>query len=78
MKLALVELSDALWNSGCQQTELISVIHDEVLLHSPDEEVETAKYVLEKTMSKAAERFLGRIPADVDAVAGESWAEAKG
>ena len=42
------------------------------------EEVEKAKRVLERTMAKAAKRFLGQIPADVDAVAGATWAEAKG
>lgn len=78
MKLALAQLPGDLWDAGCHQTEMISVIHDECLLHSPDEEVEKAKQVLEETMSRAAARFLGRIPADVDAVAGDSWAEAKG
>lgn len=78
MKLALAQLPDELWDAGCHQTELISVIHDEALIHSPDSEVETAKRVLEDTMSRAAARFLGAIPADVDAVAGDSWAEAKG
>ena len=78
MKIALAQLPQALLDAGCAQTELISVIHDEALIHSPDCEVEAASRCLEKTMAEAAAEFLGTIPADVDAVAGATWAEAKG
>jgi DNA polymerase-1 len=78
MKIALADLPDALWTSGCTETRLICVVHDEVLLESPDFEVEKASRVLEQVMTAAAARFLGDIPACVDAIAGQSWAEAKG
>jgi DNA polymerase I len=77
MKVALANLPEALWAEGCEATKVISVIHDEVLLEAPDEEVETACRVLEQVMVAAATPFLNGIPVQVDAVAGQTWADTK-
>lgn len=78
VKQALADLPDALLQAGLMQTKLISCVHDEVLLESPIEEAARAGKVLETTMNRAAARYLKDIPAGAEAIAGQTWADAKG
>jgi DNA polymerase-1 len=77
LKLALSELSQALYEGGAPLTQLIGTIHDEILLCAPDAEVATASAVLERVMNDAARPFLGDISAGAKAVAGLDWSQAK-
>ena len=58
-----------------QSWKLVNVIHDEIILEVPDEEVEVAKVALEKAMVEGMERITEKIvPISVDIDARKSWA----
>ena len=76
MKTALIRLPLLLMDAGLEQTELVSVVHDEVLLVAADAEAEVAQAVLKEAMETAAAEFL-EVPLTVDVGIGPSWGTAK-
>jgi DNA polymerase I-like protein with 3'-5' exonuclease and polymerase domains len=76
MKRALVLLPQMILEAGLAQTELVSVVHDEVILIAADAEAETAAKVLAAAMEAGAAEFL-EIPLKVDVGIGDSWGTAK-
>jgi DNA polymerase-1 len=55
------------------KTRLISQIHDELLLETPDAEKEAALDLVKSVMSKAMDL---KVPLDVDAHLGKNWSAA--
>lgn len=72
IKKAMVDLDHALRARGLK-TRLISQIHDELLLETPEAEQEEALHLVRKTMSEAMSL---KVPLDVDAKVGKNWAAA--
>jgi DNA polymerase-1 len=76
MKRALVLLPQMILEAGLEETQLVSVVHDETLLLAPDHEAEAAAAVLKAAMEAGAAEFL-KIPLSVDVGIGQSWGSAK-
>ena len=72
IKKAMVDLDHAL-RARKMKTRLISQIHDELLLETPEAEQEEALELVRKTMSEA---MILKVPLDVDAHVGRNWAAA--
>ena len=72
IKKAMVDLDHAL-RARKMKTRLISQIHDELLLETPEAEQEEALELVKKTMSEA---MILSVPLEVDAHLGKSWAAA--
>ncbi len=72
IKKAMVDLDHVL-RAGRMKTRLISQIHDELLLETPEAEQEEALKLVRKTMSEA---MTLKVPLDVDAHVGKNWAAA--
>ncbi|MEG4114610.1 MULTISPECIES: hypothetical protein, partial [unclassified Microcoleus] len=53
--------------------KLICVVHDEILIESPIEEVKPVKAMLKKCMVRAGNKFLSPIPCEVEIKVMESW-----
>ncbi|MCC8455770.1 hypothetical protein LMJ43_36510, partial [Streptomyces rochei] len=53
--------------------KLICVVHDEILIECPLEEVDSIKVLLEKSMVRAGNKFLKPISCEVEVKAIESW-----
>ena len=73
-KVALVRLDRAL-SDGSLQSRIVLQVHDEIILETPDDEVETASE-LTRTVMKGA--FELRVPLEVDLKVARTWAGAKG
>ena len=76
MKTALIKLPDLILEAGLEQTELVSVVHDEVLLVASDAEAKQAAAILKEAMESAAAEFLD-VRLKVDVGIGPSWGTAK-
>ena len=72
IKKAMVDLDHAL-RARKLKTRLISQIHDELLLETPEAEQEEALHLVKKTMSEAMTLL---VPLDVDAHVGKNWSAA--
>jgi len=72
IKKAMVDLDHAL-RARKLKTRLISQIHDELLLETPENEKEEALELVRKTMSGAMSLS---VPLDVDAKVGKNWSAA--
>ena len=72
IKKAMVDLDHAL-RARKLKTRLISQIHDELLLETPEAEQETALQLVRKTMSEGMSLL---VPLDVDAKVAKNWAGA--
>lgn len=76
IRRAMVRMDSALSDAKLSVRMLLQV-HDELLFEVPEGEVEKAIKVISTTMEGAAEPAVKlSVPLDVDARAGESWAEA--
>lgn len=73
-KVALVRLDEAIESSGIV-SRIVLQVHDEIIVESPDAEVEE---VAEMTMLVMRGAFELRVPLEVDLQVATSWAEAKG
>ncbi len=69
-KLALALLFLPLSSTG---GKLICVVHDEILIECPLEEVRPVKALLKKCMVRAGNKFLSPIPCEVEIKVMESW-----
>jgi DNA polymerase-1 len=73
-KLALANLLPALVDTGAK---IIGVIHDEIILESPQSTKETVAQILVQVMHAAGKQFLRQVPVEVEAYFGQSWGEKK-
>ena len=69
-KLALALIFSPL---SCTDAKLICVVHDEILIECPIEEVKPVKLMLKKCMVRAGNKFLSPIPCEVEIKVMESW-----
>ena len=74
IKLAMIQLPGRLADAS-PRSRLLLQIHDELVIESPQEELEAARTALTTTMESAMEGL--RVPLVVDVAAGPSWFEAK-
>jgi DNA polymerase-1 len=72
IKKAMVDLDHAL-RARKLKTRLVSQIHDELLLETPEAEKEEALDLVRRTMSEA---MVLKVPLDVDAHLGKNWSAA--
>ena len=73
-KVALVRLDVALEEGGLA-SRIVLQVHDEIIVESPESEVETASDLTLATMRGAFEL---RVPLEVDLQVADTWADAKG
>lgn len=73
IKMAMI-LTDKMLKEAGLRARLILQIHDELIIEAPENEAESAKEILKKAMSQAAEL---NVPLSVDVGMGKSWFEAK-
>ncbi|MXW75187.1 MAG: DNA polymerase I [Acidimicrobiaceae bacterium] len=73
-KVALVRLDEAIETTGVD-SRIVLQVHDEIILESPDAEVEQAK---EMTTSIMRDAFELRVPLEIDLQVASTWAGAKG
>ncbi len=71
MKLAMIELDEALKKGG-YRSKLIIQVHDEVVLECPEDEVEKVESLVVKTMESALELS---VPLKVNSAHGRNWME---
>jgi len=76
IRRAMVRIEPALAAAGLR-TRMLLQVHDELLFEAPEEEADSAIEVISSVMRGAAEPAVKlKVPLDVDARAGASWAEA--
>lgn len=76
VKKAMADIPQMLEDCGCFRARLVGQIHDELILHAPDEECERAAQVLEQALKNAgAYWFKGVVPITCEAKIGASWSE---
>ena len=73
MKLAMVKLHTRLKREG-MQTRIILTVHDELVLETPEAEVESARAVVQAEMEGV---YPLRVPLQVDIGVGANWRDAK-
>ena len=73
-KVALVRLDEAIETAGID-SRIVLQVHDEIIVESPDTEVEQAK---EMTTSIMRDAFELRVPLEIDLQVASTWAGAKG
>ena len=73
-KVALVRLDEAIEIEGID-SRIVLQVHDEIIVESPDSEVEQAK---EMTTSIMRDAFELRVPLEIDLQVATTWAGAKG
>ncbi len=73
-KVALVRLDEAIEAAGID-SRIVLQVHDEIIVESPDSEVERAKEMTTSTMRDAFEL---RVPLEIDLQVATTWAGAKG
>jgi DNA polymerase-1 len=71
MKLAMIELDEAL-KKGSYRSKLIIQVHDEVVLECPEDEVERVESLVVRTMEGALELS---VPLKVNSAHGRNWME---
>ena len=78
IKIAMGWLYERLEAAGCVRTQLVAMVHDELMLHSPLDESERAGQVLAKALMDAgAYLFKGLVPITTESQRGATWADAK-
>ncbi|MBJ3776959.1 DNA polymerase I [Acuticoccus mangrovi] len=76
IRRAMVRIEPALSAAGLS-TRMLLQVHDELVFEAPQDEADAAIDVIRKVMVSAAEPAVKlKVPLDVDARAGASWAEA--
>ncbi len=73
VKMAMLKVDDVLKRENLK-TRIVMQVHDELLLESPNEEVERALEIVKKEMEAAVELD---VPLTVEIGAGENWMNAK-
>ena len=73
-KVALVRLDQAIEDEGLA-TRIVLQVHDEIILETPDDEIERASVLTREVMRDA---FDLRVPLEIDLQVADTWADAKG
>ena len=73
VKMAMLKVDEALKREKLK-TRIIMQVHDELLLESPNDEVERAKEIVKREMETTVELD---VPLTVEIGAGENWMTAK-
>lgn len=73
MKIAMIGVNTRLKEEGLR-SRLVLQVHDELLIETKEEEVETVKRILEEEMGQAVSL---RVPLEIDINVGDNWYEAK-
>ncbi len=73
VKMAMLKVDDALKRENLK-TRIVMQVHDELLLESPDDEVERAMAIVKREMESVVELD---VPLTVEIGAGENWMTAK-
>ena len=73
MKIAMSGVNTRLKEEGLR-SRLVLQVHDELLIETKEEEVETVKKILEEEMGQAVSL---RVPLEIDINVGDNWYEAK-
>jgi DNA polymerase-1 len=73
-KVALVRLDKAIEDEGLA-TRIVLQVHDEIILETPDAEVDRASTLTREVMRDA---FDLRVPLEIDLTVADTWADAKG
>jgi DNA polymerase-1 len=73
VKMAMLKVDAALKRENLK-TQIVMQVHDELLLESPNDEVERAKEIVKKEMETAVELD---VPLLVEVGTGENWMTAK-
>jgi DNA polymerase-1 len=73
IKLAMIRVSSALKENGLK-AKLILQVHDELIVETPENEVETVKNILKYEMEHAASL---KVPVIADVGTGKNWYDAK-
>lgn len=73
MKIAMLNVENALEEEGLK-ARIILQVHDELLLETPEDEVERVKVLLEKNMRDAFEL---RVPLEIGVSVGKTWYDTK-
>ncbi|MEQ8842639.1 MAG: DNA polymerase I [Acidimicrobiales bacterium] len=73
-KVALVRLDQAIDDEGLD-SRIVLQVHDEIILETPDAEVERASVLTREVMRDA---FDLRVPLEIDLQVADTWADAKG
>ena len=58
-----------------KQARIVGFIHDEFIVESPEENAEAVQAIVVRTMEEAGQRYLTDVPAVVEAVIADSWAD---
>ena len=72
MKTALVVLKQRL-QGMC--SELVAVIHDEVIVQTPPPFADEVRGIVEQAMIDGMQTFVSSVPITAEALVGMSWAE---
>ena len=57
------------------EAKVIACVHDEFIVESPEENAEVVLSIVVRTMEEAGQRYLTDVPAVVEAVIADSWAD---
>ena len=73
MKIAMIKVDEALKEAKLK-AKMILQVHDELVFDVPEEELETVRNLVEKTMKHAVQL---KVPMEVSSAWGANWYEAK-
>ncbi|MCQ2437754.1 MAG: DNA polymerase, partial [Clostridia bacterium] len=73
IKLAMIRIADVLKQNGLK-AKLILQVHDELIIETPDEEVETVSRLLQETMESVIEL---KVPLTAEVTIGGDWRACK-
>jgi DNA polymerase I len=74
MKLAMINVDAALEEEGVR-SKMILTVHDELVFEVPSDELDTAQKLVVTEMEGVTKM---KVPLEVDASSGETWADSKG
>jgi DNA polymerase-1 len=74
MKLAMINVETALRKEGLA-AQMILTVHDELVFEVRQEEIDAAVEVVKRQMTEVCDM---KVPLEVDASFGVTWADAKG
>ena len=78
IKLAMGWVYDRLEAAGCPRTRVVAMVHDSLMIQSPDDEILAAGDAVAKALSDAGDYLLkGLVPITASPEIGPNWGECK-
>ena len=78
IKLAMGWIYDRLETAGCLQTRVVAMVHDSLMIQSPEAEIGAAGKVVAKTLGEAGDYLLkGLVPITACPEVGPNWGDCK-